>query len=149
MNVKTRPLCTIEGCERPNKSHGMCSKHWDRYRAHGDVNYNEPEYRYHHGYERRGDDECWLWLKGLTSCGYGKFKAEGKTWVASRYGWTIQFAPIPEGMQVCHTCDVPRCQNPGHWFLGTPLDNMKDKVKKGRLVRNPNRDPVTGRFTTS
>jgi len=40
--------------------------------------------------------------------------------------------PIPEGMNVCHSCDVKRCNNPEHFFLGTQLDNLADMRAKGR-----------------
>jgi hypothetical protein len=40
--------------------------------------------------------------------------------------------PIPCGMDVCHTCDTPRCCNLSHLWLGTRQENMDDKMEKGR-----------------
>lgn len=142
-----RPNCSVDGCERPNAAHLMCHLHLYRFKTYGDVHYGEPEYRYHHGYDRRGPDECWPWKLGRHRKGYGKFKVLGKTWVASRYGWTLANGPIPDGLNVCHTCDNPPCQNPRHWFLGTHKENAEDKVRKGRLVANPYRD-AENRFAT-
>jgi hypothetical protein len=50
----------------------------------------------------------------------------------TRMVWETTFGPIPPGLFVCHVCDNPRCINTQHLFLGTPLDNMRDKVAKGR-----------------
>ncbi len=39
---------------------------------------------------------------------------------------------IAQGLFVCHTCDTPCCCNPDHLFAGTPRDNIRDMMAKGR-----------------
>jgi hypothetical protein len=51
---------------------------------------------------------------------------------AHRLAWEEANGPIPAGMYVCHTCDVPACVNVEHLFLGSQSDNMKDMAAKGR-----------------
>lgn len=36
---------------------------------------------------------------------------------------------------VCHHCDNPKCVRLSHLFVGSPADNMADKVKKGRQAK--------------
>jgi hypothetical protein len=43
-------------------------------------------------------------------------------------------APVPKGLNVCHKCDVKRCVNPEHLFLGTAKENANDAREKGRLA---------------
>lgn len=81
---------------------------------------------------------CWLWLAGVGASGYGHFSlpsAKGyRMRSAHRVSWEIHNGKIPEGMHVCHHCDVKVCVNPSHLFIGTHSDNMRDKESKGRGV---------------
>ena len=78
---------------------------------------------------------------GRTATGYGvsRLNTGGKVWFvyAHRFVYEQAHGPIPNGMQVCHTCDNPSCINIEHLFLGTAKDNAADRDAKGRR-RNQN-----------
>lgn len=77
---------------------------------------------------------CILWTKGATAQGrYGAIRAGNKVLMAHRAAWEVANGrPVPDGMCVCHKCDVTMCVNPDHLFLGTHDDNMDDKAQKRR-----------------
>ena len=84
---------------------------------------------------------CWLWMG--APCGrkknqqYGLFRIHGIQLRAHRVAWMLYRGPIPDGLEVLHHCDVQACVNPAHLFLGTNLDNVADRVKKGRSGNEP------------
>lgn len=82
-------------------------------------------------------ETCWLWTAGRCSskATYGAFYFEGRDQPAHRVSWILRNGTIPKGLHVLHHCDTPLCVNPEHLFLGTPQDNMTDKVKKNRQFR--------------
>lgn len=78
---------------------------------------------------------CWNWTAGKSKAGYGHFWLRGKSFGAHRIAMMLHTGILDQSMLVCHTCDNPSCCNPSHLFYGTPLDNMLDKVSKGRIQR--------------
>lgn len=92
----------------------------------------------------RTPDECWPWTAGTFHYGHGCFSVKGKSVPAHRWGYSQLVGPIPSGLFVCHSCDNPPCCNPRHWFLGTALDNMRDKVAKGRHRAPGPTNPASG-----
>ncbi len=94
-------------------------------------------------------ERCWVWIGTRDKHDYGCFslKLDGvrkngrSAWTmikAHRYSWQIHFGLIPDGKNVLHRCDNPRCVNPHHLFIGTQDDNMKDMATKGRSPRGNN-----------
>lgn len=47
-------------------------------------------------------------------------------------GWLPR---MTAGLLIRHSCDREDCCNPRHLFSGTVLDNMQDKVRRGRCRR--------------
>lgn len=79
---------------------------------------------------------CHLWITRCSEDGYGQFWINGRTANAHRVAWEMANGrPVPDGLSVCHRCDVRSCVNPDHLWLGTTDDNMKDKARKGRVKR--------------
>lgn len=83
--------------------------------------------------DRQNDQAvCWNWIGAALNRGYGKISHNKKTRAAHRVSFEIAYGTIPVGLFVLHKCDNPLCVNPFHLFLGTQLDNMHDRNKKGR-----------------
>lgn len=83
-------------------------------------------------------DKCWVWQGGISdkneSIKYGRTRLDGVMMRTHRAMWTIVNGPIPSDMCICHHCDNGLCQNPRHHFIGTRLDNNRDREEKKRGV---------------
>jgi hypothetical protein len=77
---------------------------------------------------------CWIWT-GFTFLGYGKIRVDGSSKLAHRVYYELIKSPIPSGMCLCHHCDTPACVNPDHMFVGSHMDNTRDKQEKGRMKK--------------
>lgn len=86
--------------------------------------------------DKKGTDECWEWIAGRFSSGYGSFSLQGKNYGSNRIAYFLEFRRFEERFFCLHSCDNPPCCNPSHLFTGTSQDNMDDMVKKGRSFRS-------------
>src|SRR4051794_21087743 len=85
--------------------------------------------------DKRGPDDCWEWQANRYPAGYGQFWMNGRNHQASRVAYILTHGSIELGKRICHTCDNPPCCNPNHLFQGTPRENTRDMIRKGRLNR--------------
>ncbi len=75
-------------------------------------------------------DGCWVFR---TRWKRGTIWFRGRLDMPHRMSYILHTGEIPDGIEVCHSCDNPVCINPDHLFLGTHDDNMKDAVSKLRI----------------
>lgn len=92
---------------------------------------------------------CWLWFGTCHRKGYGVMGFHGKKWKAHRVSWVLHNGEIPANMQVLHKCDTPSCVNPQHLRLGTNVENVRDKMAKGRQNKCVGSSVGTSKLTES
>lgn len=128
-------ICSHDECEKPAIARGMCSTHWMAWRrATPDFTslYGKSlEERFWSKVDKRGPDECWPWKGTLEKTGYGQLFTNGANGYpriakAHRVGYELLVGPVPEGLDLDHTCHDPsecnlgddcphrRCCNPAH-----------------------------------
>ena len=89
------------------------------------------------------DEECWVCTLKGSKAGHVRIRLDDKKrMMVHRLSYEAYHAePIPKGMQINHHCDNPACFNPSHLYLGTQLENMRDRLKrtgynvKGKLTK--------------
>src|SRR3954468_21995491 len=81
---------------------------------------------------------CWIWMGYKNKKGYGSLRGRGAHVVA----WELRHGPVPEGLQLDHTCLNKACVNPDHL---EPVTNRENKLRWARtLTKCPQGHPYSG-----
>ena len=77
---------------------------------------------------------CWIWKGSITKKGYGftYYRGHGQHNLHRLMYMAVHRVTLAETDHVCHSCDVRRCCNPDHLFLGNAAVNNRDCGNKGR-----------------
>lgn len=83
---------------------------------------------------------CLEWTGGSVAeiGGYGLIRVggrKGKLLRVHRVMYVCTYGDLPNGAVVRHTCDNPKCCRPDHLRIGSPGDNSRDMVARGRSGR--------------
>jgi hypothetical protein len=72
------------------------------------------EQRFWEKVDKRSADECWPWIAGRNSQGYGAFYWNHKRGGAHRFSYEMHNGPVSGGMELDHLCRNRLCVNPAH-----------------------------------
>lgn len=142
--------CAMDECSAPIKAVGLCGKHYERKRVHGDPSVKLTAY---------GDSlpqrlaskvvmdggllGCWLWQANIDIYGYAIVKVDGKNRKAHRVAYELFIGPIPEGHDADHLCRVRHCVNPLHIEPVTSAENQRRGLNGVLKVECRNGHPYT------
>jgi hypothetical protein len=132
-------MCITPGCSHPVHGHGYCSKHYQRWKKHGDPHVNF--------YARPIPDRffskldkycpaihptlgaCWLWTAALDKDGYGRFTIKrGVMVMAHRFSFEAAYGPSDHSLEIDHLCRMRACVNPVHLELVTTQENTRRRI---------------------
>lgn len=85
------------------------------------------------------DGECLLYAGKSKPTSYRQISVNGKPKYAHRIAYEAARGPIPDGLDLMHSCDRPACIRLAHLSPGTRQQNMDDAKSKGRTCSGEKR----------
>ena len=122
--------CTFDGCDKPHKSHGYCNGHYRQQLRGKPLVPLRVEMTLTERVDLHTDRtvDCWLWTRSKNDKGYGQFWNGGKLRKVHRVAYELAYGPIPEGMEIDHTCHTPACVRPEHLRPATHKQNQENRA---------------------
>jgi len=77
----------------------------------------------------KSQSSCWLY----PTEGRGYLTVDGEMKLVYAIMYEATYGPVPEGLNLLHTCDTPNCCNPEHVEPGTQRENLLQAVARGRV----------------
>lgn len=77
--------------------------------------------------DQKDHEDCWPWIGAKNGNGYGRINLGERLAYPHRLVFEVTAGPIPDGMQVDHTCHNRSCCNPAHLRLATPKQNNENR----------------------
>lgn len=103
-----------------------------------------PFIRFMRGYQVNEQTGCWEWQGQIWDNGYGVIKCFGRMRGAHQLSHELFLGPVPDGLEILHSCDNKRCVNPDHLSAGTHARNMQEAWERGRIVAQSRPNPRRG-----
>lgn len=135
--------CSVEGCDRPRRARGWCTKHYSRWRRWGDPTVTMAP-GFPENLLRKMEPQsngCIYYTGAINADGYARVVVDGESTPAHRAAYEHFVGPIPEGMTLDHECHNlsgcnmvhdclhRRCVNPEH---------LMAKPHRNNLLASPN-----------
>src|ERR1035441_8724960 len=130
--------CSIEGCKKPHKARGWCSRHYRCWWESGDPRRGDmtPGERVWLKVNKDGPvpahrpdlGPCWPWTGCTSPSGYGTIGVRYKVRRAHVVAYEQLVGPVPDGLELDHLCRVRACCNPAHMEPVTHAENMRRGV---------------------
>jgi hypothetical protein len=122
---------TLGGLDMPKGTYprrSVAERLWPKVNKDGPI----PEHRPELG-------PCWVWTGSTVGSGYGQIEHQHRHWRVHRLVYVLTHGPIPDGLDVLHSCDNPPCCNPAHLRVGSKPQNMREASSRGRISRGTGR----------
>ena len=135
-------ICSVEGCPKPEFCRRYCSKHYERWKRHGDPlggrTFDGSLQAFvtkllQTGFEK---DTCVIWPFGRNSRGYAFYGNLPGSPLVYRYLWEMYYGEdFPPSLVARHICGqgANGCVNPLHVVPGTNQENSDDMRTHGTV----------------